>query len=67
MAYYNSDYLRRLQSEAQSRFDILIKTLQPDGNRYTPTTVRNISISGIDVRLAVEDFKAILTEIRKLK
>lgn len=61
---YQTQLLIKLRREAQYRFDKLIATLVVSTNLTMP---ENTNICGTDIRLAVDDFKSILTEIRKLK
>lgn len=62
MSYY-AKHIIRLQTEAASRFERLSHALDVGGRRGEDA----VAMSGIDVRLAVDDFKNILSEIRKLK
>ncbi len=63
MQYYNR-HLRQLTAEACNRFDRLQFALRVSPN---PLSKELVDIDGMVVRLAVDDFKAILAEIRKLK
>jgi hypothetical protein len=65
MKYYRIG-IRKLQREAQDRFNRLTAVLDPTPG--TPIDNRErIIINGTSVRLAVDDFKTILAEIRRLK
>ena len=65
--YYHS-HVRRLTQEARKRFDRLVEVLTPHAAIHHPVNDKEvISINGCDVRLAVDDFKTILAEIRRLK
>jgi len=61
--YYTAKHLHRLRHQAQTRFDELLRAMDTGGNRGTET----VAIDGMQIRLSVDDFKVILTEIRKLK
>ena len=63
MSKYYAKHLHRLRHEAQTRFDELLRALDTGGKRGTDT----LMVDGMQIRLAVDDFKVILTEIRKLK
>jgi len=63
MTRYYARHLRRLSSEADTRFRKLMQTLSTHGKIGADT----VEIDGIHIRLAVDNFKTILTEIRKLK
>jgi hypothetical protein len=63
MARYYARHLRRLSSEASDRFQKLMRVL----STHEKVGDDAVEIDGIHVRLAVDDFKTILTEIRKLK
>jgi len=60
---YYAKHLHRLRHQAQTRFDELLRALDAGDNRGTDT----VTVDGMQIRLAVDDFKVILTEIRKLK
>ena len=60
---YSASHIIRLHSEAAIRFERLGRALDVGHKRGSDT----VSMSGIDVRMAVDDFKTILSEIRKLK
>ncbi len=66
MARYRIKHLERLQALARERFDALMAALkvqrEPD-SRFDEYS----AVDGCSVRLAVEDFKTILDEIKKLK
>ncbi len=64
MALYWSDHLMKLHSELVSRYSNLELLLQVDRRRLTNV---KIPVNGTNIRLAVDDFKSILAEIRKLK
>ncbi len=64
---YRLGHLRKLADEAHYRFGRLIDALN-----ITPAALGGrgddaVQINAVDVRLAVDSFKAILTEIRRLK
>ena len=64
MARYYNIHLQHLYTELQERYDRLTAALPATNNRsYFGTLVPD----GVKVRVAVDDFKAILTEIRRLK
>ena len=63
MSKYYAKHLNCLRYQAQTRFDELLRALDTGGNRGTDT----VAVDGMQIRLAVDDFRAILTEIRKLK
>ncbi len=63
MSDYHADHLYRLRHQAQTRFDALMHATDPGVSRGPDW----VAISGVEIRLAVDDFKVILTEIRKLK
>jgi len=62
---YQIGHIRRLQRELEARYRNLLYKF-PTGTDYA----RNdeiVSVDGMEMRLAVDDFKAILAEIRRLK
>lgn len=63
MSKYYAEHLHRLRYQAQARFDELLRALETGDRRGTDLVL----VDGMQVRLAVDDFKVILTEIRKLK
>lgn len=63
MTRYSAKHLHRLKHQAQTRFDELLRALDTGDNRGTYI----VQVDGMQIRLAVDDFKVILTEIRKLK
>ena len=63
MSRYSAKHLYRLRHQAQTRFDELMRATDPGNNRGTDI----VQVDGVQIRLAVDDFKVILTEIRKLK
>lgn len=63
MTRYYARHLRRLANEADTRFRELMRALDTHGAEGDSI----IQPDGIQVRLAVDDFKTILTEIRRLK
>lgn len=63
MARYYAKHLRRLAGEADTRFRELMRALDTHGANGD-TIVQPDSVR---VRLAVDDFKTILAEIRRLK
>ena len=63
MTRYYAKHLRRLANEADIRFRELMRALDT-GRLDNDSTVQ---VDGTRVRLAVDDFKTILTEIRRLK
>ena len=67
MARYNYWYVNRLYDQAAYRFDRLKDAMKIPLDRKIPQTNHDITIDGLDLRLAVDDFKNILAEIRKLK
>jgi hypothetical protein len=63
MSRYYTKHLRRLAGEADTRFGELMRALDARGKDRDTA----IQIDGTRIRLAVDDFKTILTEIRRLK
>jgi len=63
MTRYYARHLKRLSNEASDRFQKLMRVLSTHGKIGGDT----VEVDGIHIRLAVDDFKTILTEIRKLK
>ena len=63
MSKYYANHLYRLRHQAQTRCDELMRATDPGVSRGTET----VMVDGVEIRLAVDDFKVILTEIRKLK
>ncbi len=63
MNKYYAKHLHRLSHQAQTRFDDLLRALDTRGKRGTDI----MTVDGMQIRLAVDDFGSILTEIRKLK
>lgn len=63
MTRYYARHLRRLANEADTRFKELMRALDTHGADDDST----LQPDGVRVRLAVDDFKSILAEIRKLK
>lgn len=63
MSRYYARHLRRLADEADARFRELLRALDTGRADYDDP----VQVDGIRVRLAVDDFRVILTEIRKLK
>lgn len=61
---YQYNHIRNLANEARSRFDHLLYALQMRDNDWSRDAV---NIDGLAIRLAVDDFKVILAEIRRLK
>lgn len=58
---YNANHIRKLRSETTTRFEALQRIL------HVPHNDKTVLMNARDVRLAVDDFKNILTEIRRLK
>lgn len=63
MSKYYVKHLRRLAGEADIRFRELMRALDTHGEGRETA----IKVNGTQIRLAVDDFKTILTEIRRLK
>jgi len=63
MSKYYAKHLKRLAGEADTRFRELMRALDTHGREGDDT----IQVDGTRIRLAVDDFKTILTEIRRLK
>lgn len=59
---YSEEYMRRLQQEVACRYKRLMATLE-----VSEDNVKYVRVDGFATRLAVDDFKNILSEIRKLK
>ena len=66
MAKYQAAHIARLRREINSRVDHLESTLRnlPESNIRGKLVV---DVDGMSVRMAVEDFKAILAEVKRLK
>ena len=66
VAYYFTSHINKLKGEASERFARLMDSLKPHS-----TVSRNgkeaANFNGSDIRVAVDDFKTILAEIRKIK
>ena len=62
MLYYR-DHLRKLTHEAERRYAALIDVLYPGHGDARD----KIEVDGPAIRMAVDDFKTILTEIRRLR
>ena len=64
--YWYKSHLDKLTNEAIERFQRLMDAMKPHS-----TTSRNgkeaVVVHGSNIRIAVDDFKTILAEIRKLK
>ena len=60
---YYAWHILRLRTEAHTRFDRLLDVLEMGDKRGDDL----MTFEGMRVRLAVDDFKNILAEIRKLK
>lgn len=60
---YRSSHIRRLRDEAQARCNNLLDVLNVP-NAYEHDF---ITVDGCEVRMAVDDFKSVLSEIRRLK
>lgn len=68
MSNYHHSHILRLQYEARERFNRLMKVLTPHAAIHHPDNDREIvNVNGREVRLAADDFKTILAEIRRLK
>jgi hypothetical protein len=65
MKYYAAS-VGRLKEEARARFERLMAALTC-GSSFMFRGHEVTNVNGTDVRLAVDDFKTILAEIRKLK
>lgn len=63
---YQRRHIQRLRDELVLRFDELMRGLYVPNDMGVPTT-DTIDIDGMRVRLAVDDFKAVLSEVRRLK
>ena len=65
-AYYFTSHIDKLKGEASERFARLMDSLKPQS-----TVTRDgrpvANFNGSDIRVAVDDFKTILAEIRKIK
>ena len=64
MMQHRTNHLRQLKGELVSAHEHLQQCL---GTNLNQTTADTVAIDGLDVRLAVERVRAVLTEIRKLK
>lgn len=58
---YTARHIRKLQSKAGACFEQLQRAFP------APSGDDTVSINGAEVRMAVDDFKVILDEIRRLK
>lgn len=58
---YNAEHILKLRSEVAARCDQLLSAL------HVPPSVDTIMLNACDIRLAVDDFKSILAEIKRLK
>ncbi len=63
MKYY-AKHIGALKDELRNRFDKLLRVI-PFGHNLDPKDY--VAIDGLTLRLAVEDFQAILKEVKKLK
>jgi len=63
MSRWYANHLHRLRHEAQTRFDRLMSALATGDKRGDDL----VEVDGVQIRLAVDDFKVILTEVRKIK
>jgi hypothetical protein len=61
---HHTGHVRRLGEEAHARFKRLVDVFPACGPGCAPDTVM---VNGSKVRIAVDDFKTILAEIRRLK
>jgi len=59
---YKTSHIRRLRRELARRLEILMDSLP----RYD-VSADSVEVDAVAVRLAVDDFKSILTETRRLK
>jgi len=66
MGNYNHSHILRLKQEAQTRFTRLQAVLTPSATVVIGGK-EVVGVSSYEVRLAVDDFRFILTEIRRLK
>ena len=62
---YKVDHLHYLLNEAEIRWQKLVEAITPKES-FTPPSGCSM-VSGSQVRMAVDDFKNILLEIRRLK
>ena len=77
MPVLHKEYHRKLSKELNDRFSVLTNAFEgrelinaSEGARGTwlrPKDKRATNKSALEIRLAVDDFKTILSEIRKLK
>ena len=66
MSSYYLTHLEKLKAEVQQRCGCLLEAMKPSNTRmYGGCNVGHVDPSA--VRLAVDDFKSILAEIRRLK
>jgi hypothetical protein len=65
--YYQLNYVEALKTEARVRYDVLMQALQCTEESRLMNGKKATRIDGLQVRLAVEGFKAVLAEIKKLK
>ena len=65
-AYYFTSHIDKLKGEASERFARIMGALNPHST-VTRDGRQAANFNGSDIRLAVDDFKTILAEIRKIK
>jgi len=63
MTRYYAHHLKRLRCEAGTRFQNLMRAL----DTFNVDNDSTVNVDGTRIRLAVDDFKTILSEIRRLK
>jgi hypothetical protein len=62
---YRDDHILRLRRELSTRAERLVGSLSGPPLAFRGSSV--VEINPVDVRIAVDDFKVILSEIRRLK
>ena len=65
MSKYLRTYVLQLKQETHNRFRQLIESLEGKVERFKGAECLNLN--GSKIRIAVDDFKTILSEIRRLK
>ena len=60
---YKANHIRRLRDEATARYEAIVRALGVSSFCGSDTIV----VDGSETRMAVDDFKSVLSEIRRLK
>ncbi len=64
---YKQQYIRRLANALAIRYEELQRALQAPSRGFAVYEDADIKIDAMDIRLAVEDFKTIFSEVKRLK